>query len=127
MPGRIGQSDSGQLHIPANLPTVLPGRPYRHSRVSGNPESAALCRRILGKQPPDSRLHGNDDFDMKQPWAYPQPYRSLGATSCAYSRTELRIFSCGRPPPTFGSIIIPSRPNRAFRVSNFSVTVAGLP
>ena len=46
--------------LPAVLSTVLPGRPYRHSRVSGNPHGIAKDPPFAVPPPPDSRLRGND-------------------------------------------------------------------
>ena len=41
-------------------PTVIPGRPYRPSRVSGNPAADGQQRAGLFSTVRDSRLRGND-------------------------------------------------------------------
>ena len=46
--------------IPARL--AFPGRPYRHSRVSGNPAVACQDCGIIRQYRRDSRLRGNDGY-----------------------------------------------------------------
>ena len=57
--GRAGKSYIETV-IPA-APCYRPsGRPYRHSRVSGNPERSWKDQPVAVSPPPDSRLRGND-------------------------------------------------------------------